>query len=59
MGVFLDYSDIALFFLLEKIIAGQDIVRDDETIDMIVEKYQLHTLIERDTILFAALLYER
>jgi hypothetical protein len=26
---------------------------------MIVEKYQLHTLIERDTILFAALLYER
>jgi hypothetical protein len=26
---------------------------------MIVEKYQLRTLIERDAILFAALLYER
>ena len=59
ISVLLEYPDIALFFLIEKIIAGQDIIREDETIETIVEKYQLHTLIERDAILFAALLYER
>ncbi len=26
MRIFLDYSDIALLFLIEKIIAGQDII---------------------------------
>ncbi len=59
MRIFLDYSDIALLFLIEKIIAGQDIIWEDETIDMVVEKYQLHSLTERDAILFVALLYER
>lgn len=59
MSVFLDYPDVALLFLIEKIIAGQDIIREDETIDMVAERYQLQTLIERDAILFTALLYER
>ena len=59
MPILHEYPDIALLFLIEKIIAGQDIIDDSETIDILVSRYHLDTLIERDNLLLATMLYER
>lgn len=59
MPIFLNNPEIALFFLIEKIIAGQDILKEDDTIENLVSRYQLYTLFETDALLFAAMFYER
>jgi hypothetical protein len=59
MPIFLNNPEVALFFLIEKIIAGQDILQEDETIEKLAARYQLYTLFETDALLFAAMLYER
>jgi hypothetical protein len=59
MPIFLNNPEVALFFLIEKIIAGQDILQEDDTIEKLTSRYQLYTLFETDALLFAAMLYER
>ncbi len=59
MPILQQYPDIALLFLIEKIIAGQDIIDEHESIDKVVSKYHLDTLIESDNLLLATMLYER
>lgn len=58
MKVFLEYPDIALLFLLEKIMLWQDILSEEETIGWLVEKYHLDFLIELDALLLSWILYE-